>query len=1216
MDTSPIRVLHVDDDPSLLELTGEFLEREDDRLVLETATSADEGLDQIGDRPPDCIVSDYDMPGKNGIEFLQTVRKTRPDLPFILFTGKGSESVASDAIVAGVTDYLQKGSGTEQYELLANRITNAVQAQRETERADRQEQLMRLTEFAGDTGGFELDVDSGDLLLTDGARRLVGLPDDTDLTLEEAIELYHPDDQTDVRRTVSQAAEAGEQTRSTWRLQTLNGGQRLVDVTITPATENSDVTTLRGSIHDITERRERQQELEQVETLFEHAQDSLFLIDIDGEFTVERVNPAYEAATGRSADQLRGRTPQEILGEQQGAIAERRYRDCVERREPLEYTEQLRFDGELTQWETRIAPVVLDSSVKYIVGATRDVAEREERQRELRLLQQAINDADTGITLSDPSQDDNPLVYVNDAYEELTGYSAEETLGRNCRYLQGEDTEPERVAALRDAINEEEPVTVELRNYRKDGTEFWNRLTVTPIYDDDGTLVRYLGTQQDATERKERERRLTRTKALLSDMAQLADVGAWEYDPETGEPTNTAGTKRIYGVDPGVELTLAEGFEFFHPDDRDRLRSRFEACLESGEPYEMDVRIITAEGEQKWVTVRGERVNETGHNSIIRGYIQDITEQKERERQLDAEREFTEQALNALDDLFYVFDMDGVLQRWNEQVVEVTGYDPAELDGLPATELFPDDEQQTIADGVETTLKDGRAIVEADLLTADDETIPYEFTGARLTDVDGQTTGLVGIGRNLTERRQRERRFQALVEESSDLITIVDSAGVYRYQSPSIERVLGYDPEETIGDTAWEYVHPDDRAHLIEAFERGVVDPDANPVTEYRARHADGSWRWLEARGNNQLDNPAVEGYIINSRDVTERKERERELRQLKEEYQSVVENVQDSLFLWEVAGDAPDHEFELRWINPANASQLGVSAETVQGKTPTEIFGEETGRQVIDNYERSIGRGETVSYEERLDMAGEARQFETTVTPVDVDGEVTQIVGVAHDITERLERERELERQNERLNEFASIVSHDLRSPLTVAEGHLELAQEACESDHLVQAADAVGRSQALIEDLLTLAQEGEDVSGIESVELADVAENTWQTVEAAHATLEIHTTQVIQADQSRLKQLLENLFGNAVEHGGDDVTVSVGETDGGFYVADTGPGIPKSDREEIFEAGYSATEEGTGFGLRIATQIAEAHGWEIAVLESEQGGARFEITGTERME
>ncbi len=124
-----IRILRVDDDPEFADLTATVLEREE-RFSVTTATSAAEALGMVGNRPPDCVVSDYDMPDRDGIAFLRSVRDDWLHLPFILFTGKGSETVASEAISAGVTDYLQKRSGVEQYELLANRITNAVSRRR------------------------------------------------------------------------------------------------------------------------------------------------------------------------------------------------------------------------------------------------------------------------------------------------------------------------------------------------------------------------------------------------------------------------------------------------------------------------------------------------------------------------------------------------------------------------------------------------------------------------------------------------------------------------------------------------------------------------------------------------------------------------------------------------------------------------------------------------------------------------------------------------------------------------------------------------------------------------------------------------------------------------------------------------------------------------------------------------------------------------------
>jgi DNA-binding NarL/FixJ family response regulator len=140
-----IAVLHVDDDQSVLDLTATFLEREDDRLDVVTANSVADALDALAEQSIDCVVSDYDMPDRNGLAFLDAVREDHPDLPFILFTGKGSEEIASEAISRGVTDYLQKETGTDQYTVLANRIRTAVSERRATRASNRLERLHDAT---------------------------------------------------------------------------------------------------------------------------------------------------------------------------------------------------------------------------------------------------------------------------------------------------------------------------------------------------------------------------------------------------------------------------------------------------------------------------------------------------------------------------------------------------------------------------------------------------------------------------------------------------------------------------------------------------------------------------------------------------------------------------------------------------------------------------------------------------------------------------------------------------------------------------------------------------------------------------------------------------------------------------------------------------------------------------------------------------------------
>lgn len=504
-----IRVLHVDTEPNNGDLTATTLDREVDDIAVETATSAAEGLNTITNDSPDCVVFACHMPGQNNTGFLELVRDEYPELPLILLTTDADAEVVSEAISAGATDYFQITSELEQYQLLGNRIKNVVQSRQSTKQLTRKNELMRLTEVTANVGSWELDLETDELDVTPGAGRLTGLSSDDNLSPDGTIDLYHPDDQPEVRAALDRAAETGEQVQGTWRIQPPDGCQRTADVTITPVSSNGEVTSLRGTIHDVTERRERREELEQVETLFQHTQGPLFLIDVeDGAFRIKRVNWAWEDATGVSPDSAHGQTIYELLGEKQGNKVAQRYHECVERREPIEYEEQLQFGDDRIYWETRIAPVVIEGDVEYIAGSTRNITESRERQRELRLLQQAIDDAEMPVTLADPSQEDNPLVYANNAYQELTGYSQQEALGRNCRYLQGENTDPGKVRRLREAINDEEPATVKLRNYRKDGTEFWNRVTVTPIYDDSGTLIRYLGSQRDITERRDRKKYL------------------------------------------------------------------------------------------------------------------------------------------------------------------------------------------------------------------------------------------------------------------------------------------------------------------------------------------------------------------------------------------------------------------------------------------------------------------------------------------------------------------------------------------------------------------------------------------------------------------------------------------------------------------------------------------------------------------------------------
>ncbi|MGB9966336.1 GAF domain-containing sensor histidine kinase [Halobacterium hubeiense] len=218
----------------------------------------------------------------------------------------------------------------------------------------------------------------------------------------------------------------------------------------------------------------------------------------------------------------------------------------------------------------------------------------------------------------------------------------------------------------------------------------------------------------------------------------------------------------------------------------------------------------------------------------------------------------------------------------------------------------------------------------------------------------------------------------------------------------------------------------------------------------------------------------------------------------------------------------------------------------------------------------------------------------------------------VSYELFQQRAKKR-IKQQRDQLEEFAGIVSHDLRNPLSVAQGHLNLAEETGEPEHFQQSQNALNRMDALIDDLLVLARDGQDIAETETIDIAALIEECWSLVSTDGTTITVTTDATITADRSRLLQLFENLFRNAIEHGGENVTVRVGTLNNadGIYVEDDGPGIPDEDRDQVFDDGYSTGESGTGLGLTIVKQIVEAHGWEIRVTDSVDGGVRFNITG-----
>lgn len=880
-----ISVLHVDDEAAFAEMTATFLERGDDRLEVETATNADEGLDLLDHNEYQCVVSDYDMPGKSGIEFLRRIRERWSDLPVILFTGKGNEEVASDAISAGVTDYLQKGSGTDQYEILANRVTNAVSKLRAERQAEEERRRFR--------------------------------------------------------------------------------------------------------------------------TLFDRLSQPTVEVEYEADVPiVERVNPAFEETFGYTAD--------EIVG---------------------------------------------DSLDSYIV----------------------------------------PEVDADEA----------ERINRHVRsggYLNSEEVTRRTADGLRQFL---------IQN---------------AVYDDgSGGFAIY----SDISERKERQAELERGRELLRQTEQLAGVGGWERDAERDELRWTRGTYDVHDLDPDGPFlpTIEEAIDFYHPDDRATIETALEDCYEDGEPYELDLRLITAENERKWVRASGQPVYDGDEVVKLRGAIRDVTERKRREKEL--------------------------------------------------------------------------------------------------------------------------RRYERLVEYSPELLVVMNEEMTVEYQSPP-SPLFDWDPLAIVGENPLEHVHPDDRDEIRRQFEQLNRSPGRISTAEFRAEDANGDWRWIESRAQNFTDDETVDGILVAIREITPRKRQERQLARHNaslEQLQATTRTLLETTDPEEAARKGLEAfesvlEFDIAgiWLSTRDRNALEPVAVSDRGRDivpepPTytadarsiswEAYREQEIRYVSDvsTHDNRFNQDTPIESEVIVPLgrhglvnvgATEPEAFtEREIALIELWSDtLTVALARAAQLELLRDREAELTRERDRLDEFTGVVSHDLRSPLNVAKGRAELAAAESDSDHLEDVIRALTRMEELLEDSLALARRGRIVGDTASLELEEVVTRSWRTVATSDATLETDGTVPIRADEDRLPEVFENLFRNAIEHGGESVTITVGRLEDGFYVADDGPGVPTEERSRVFESGFTTSEDGSGFGLAIVEQICAAHGWEIAVTESETGGARFEVSGVEPVE
>jgi PAS domain S-box-containing protein len=529
--------------------------------------------------------------------------------------------------------------------------------------------------------------------------------------------------------------------------------------------------------------------------MFESVEDSIFIVDVDGAgddlgFSFYWNNPAHESATGMTVGEFRGQSPREFLNETEAAEVRGRYRECVERGEVIEYEERIEHLTGTVDWHTKLTPIFEEGAVTRLVGVARDITDRKRRERELERhrerLQALFDNAPDGIIVHDV---DGNILDANDRILEDLGYTRDEFLSLEISDvevgLEDEFLKNEWNSIAEGAMHRME---VEGVHIRKDGSTYPVEVWVSKIRPRESDTGRLIALTRDISERKEHEQRLAtlhestrrvidaESKSAVAEIAVEAAHDLLGFSlPAVWYPTED-GTELAMVADSEDHRALLAGSgtpEPVHP----RGSWLWNVC-EAGEtevrhslrPDEVaaDVplqSVIALPLGGHGVLTCASRSDEDFTDrqievaEILARNVRVALDQLEQRAALERQQAFTQDLLDAIEDVVYVLNPDGDLVEWNKAFEDVTGYSSEELESMNATDFFGGAEAEAAADTVEEAVETGQSRVELDFVTADGDTIPYEFIVNAFVTPDGRTV-VAGIGRDRSAHAEYERRLK------------------------------------------------------------------------------------------------------------------------------------------------------------------------------------------------------------------------------------------------------------------------------------------------------------------------------------------------------------------------------------------------------------------------------------------------------------------------